>query len=123
MILVGCSSALSPYKETPVSEQRNPTMAHEPKIEQGLLGNTIQFWLWRHGLANDQTNQMGVLRDNQPVDRPTNREADQRLGSATIQKPDRQLDRQLDQPLNQQPVRQRNRPVSRSFNRQLDRGK
>ena len=92
-------------------------MDQEQKMEQGLLGNTIQFWLLRHGFAEDHKNEIDDQHENQPVDRALDREADQQLGRPTIQKPDRPLDR----PLSQQPVRRLNRPVNRTINRELDR--
>ncbi len=76
---------------------------------QGILGNTIQFWLLRHGFVEDRKHEINDQRVIQPVDRPGIREADQRLGRPTIQKPDRKIDR----PPRQQPRRGNNRPVNR----------
>lgn len=118
MILAACSSAPSPNNDASVSEHQPTTMYHEQKIESGLFGNTIQFWLQHQGLSENHKSETAVQRENQGADQPPDREGDQRLDRPTIQK----LDRQLDRPLNQQPVRRPNRPVNHSINRQLDRG-
>lgn len=117
MILAACSSAPSANNDASVSDHQPSTMFHEQRIESGLFGNTIQFWLLHHGLTKDHKSELDDQRVNQPVDRPMDRQAEQRLGRSTIQKPERQVDR----PLNQKPVRRLNRPVNRTMNRQLDR--
>ena len=76
-------------------------MDHVQNLEQGLLGNTIQFWLLRHGFAEDHKSEMKPDREHQQMGQSLNRKEDQQLGRST----------------SPQPVRQLNRPASRSVNR------
>lgn len=113
MILAACSSAPSQIEDPSASEHQRSTVFHEQSLESGLFGNTIQYWLLHHGLREDHKTELEDHHVNQSIDQPMNRQAEQRLGRPTIQKPDRQVDR----PRSQQPVQRLNRPN----NRQLDR--
>ncbi len=117
MILTSCSSVPSQIEDPSASEHQRSHVFHEQRIESGLFGNTIQYWLLHHGLREDQKPELDDQHQHQSVDQsidqPMNRQAEQRLGRPTIQKPDRQVVL----PRSQQPVQRFNRPN----NRQLDR--